>query len=85
MSYFKDDKGQKSMTRLLVFLAALTAFVLSIGVLIAKVYLLSIKTPENHLEFDATSIVTIITSLLAYAGLKKIFQKREEMKEFVKK
>lgn len=80
MGYFNDDKGNKSMTRLLVFLAALTAFIMSLGVLVAKFYLLLVKTPENHITFDTSGLVTIIGSLLAYAGLKKVFQKREEIK-----
>lgn len=78
--FFLDDKGNKSMTRLLVFIACVTACSMSFGVLIAKFYLLASKTPENYVHFDMTGLITIISSLLAYAGLKKVFQKKEEVK-----
>ena len=77
MGYFKDDKGNKSMTRLLVFIAAIVAYVISLATVTALIYFNSLEDPN---ELPTTSIVPIITSLLAYAGLKKVFQKREETK-----
>lgn len=81
MSYFKDDKGEKSMTRLLVFLAFLTACVLSIGLFVALIYFESITTPKNPREFEYLPVVEVIMGLLAYAGLKKVFQKKIESKD----
>lgn len=81
MGYLKDNKGNKSMTRLLVFLACLTALLISIGLFIAVVYFESITTAENPKELEYLPIVEVITALLAYAGFKKVFQKREEMQK----
>lgn len=79
--FFLDDNGNKSMTRLLVFIAAVTACFMSLGVLCAKFYLLATNTPESYIHFDMTGLITIISSLLAYAGLKKVYQKKEEIKK----
>lgn len=80
MGYFHDDKGNKSMTRLLVFLACLTALVMSIGMMVSIMFFEAMSTPENPKELNHLPIVEVIMGLLAYAGLKKVFQKREEKK-----
>jgi hypothetical protein len=80
MGYFQDDKGNKSMTRLLVFLACLTALSMSIGMIVLMFYFEAMSTPENPKELNHLPIVEIIMALLAYAGLKKVFQKHAEKK-----
>jgi len=68
MSYFKDDKGKKSLTRILVFIACLTACALAI---VQEIL---------HALYETERSVAMVMALLAYAGLKKVFQKREERK-----
>lgn len=83
MGFFRDDNGQKSMTRLLVFIAAITACVISLGTLILIVYLCA-NHPDTIDKVPFLIIVEIVMGLLTYAGLKKVFQKREEQKNIVK-
>ena len=78
MGYFRDDKDNKSMTRLLVFIAAVLAYVICLSMVGALIWFAHTSTPEHTKELETTPIVTVITTLLAYAGLKKVFQKREE-------
>ena len=80
MGYFKDDKGNKSMTRLLVLMAAVVAYVISLIGVIASIWFIQSSTPEHTKELPTAFIVEIVGILLAYAGLKKVFQKREESK-----
>ena len=79
MGYFKDDKGNKSMTRLLVFIAAITGCTLSVGVFVLISYL-CINHPDNLEKVPFLILVEIIVGLFTYAGLKKVFQKRAENK-----
>ena len=67
------------MTRLLVFVAAITGCVISIGTLILIAYLCT-HHPETLEKVPFLIIVEIIVTLLTYAGMKKIFQKRVESK-----
>ena len=68
------------MTRLLVFMAAVVAYVISLIGVIASIWFIQSSTPEHTKELPTAFIVEIVGILLAYAGLKKVFQKREESK-----
>ncbi len=68
MNYFTDGKGKPSLTRVLVFIACLTACVLGI---VQEIL---------HALYETERSVGVISAFLAYAGLKKVFQKREEVK-----
>ena len=76
VGFFNDSKGQKSMTRLLVFLACVTACLIALLQECFYLYLASNATADNPVQFDRDEI--IIGLLLGYAGAKKVMQKRIE-------
>lgn len=83
MGYFKDSKNKKSMGRLKVFMALTAAIVLAFVIVGCEAYFCSISTVEEPKDFQEAPGVTIVGSLLAFAGAVKIFQKREERKSIV--
>jgi len=76
MGYFKDNKGNKSMMRLKVFMALVTALVLAVSQEIMVFYFEYISTIEHPREFPRE--FTVILGLLAYAGATKVIQKKYE-------
>ena len=93
MGYFKDNKQNKSMTRLLVFMAAIVAYVICLSAVSAIIFFAWTSAPEitetlpdgtirvtaaHHKEFAVGQITAIIMALLGYAGLKKVFQAKIE-------
>ena len=79
--FFRDNKGNKSMTRLLVFMAATTAIVMALIAEIACIHFMLVSTKEDPKEFPLLAVGSIITTLLLYAGVKKLVQKKTEAKE----
>lgn len=80
MGFFRDDKGVKSMARLKVFVALVSAIVLAFLIVIFEAYFCAISTLENPKNFEEAPGVSIILGLLSYAGAVKVLQKREERK-----
>lgn len=80
MGFFKDDKGNKSMARLKVFIALTAAISLSFLIVIFEAYFCAISTVDNPKDFQEAPGVSIILGLLSYAGAVKVLQKREERK-----
>jgi hypothetical protein len=80
MGYFKDDNGAKSLARLKVFIALISAVVLSFLLVILEAYFCKISTVAEPKDFQESPGVSIILGLLSYAGAVKVLQKREERK-----
>ena len=80
MGYFTDNKGNKSMARLKVFIALASAVVLSFLLIGLEAYFCKLSTLEEPKDFQEAPGVSIVLGLLSYAGAVKVFSKREESK-----